>query len=142
MIAAVTPMHDAPLTGPGAWRADVYLAGHDHDIQHLSLPGWSTTFVMVGGGGATTRPIRQDNRGPFSRADNGFGQLEFTPEKATVRLLNRRGELEHEFERDLAGRIRIVHTRPSDVAIPRTPKSITRGGSETPATAPATVPTD
>ena len=44
----------------------------------------------------------------------------------------------HEFERDRSGKIQILQTIPSDIAIPRTVKSISRGGEEVPQS--ATVP--
>jgi len=40
MIAAVTPVHDAPLTGPGAWRRSDFSSGAAW-THHLSPAAWS-----------------------------------------------------------------------------------------------------
>src|SRR5688500_14627999 len=37
---------------------ELYICGHDHDLQHLEVPDWKTSFLLVGGGGASTRPMR------------------------------------------------------------------------------------
>ena len=123
------------------FKVDFYIAGHDHDIQHLSIPGYATEFVMVGGGGATTRPMRVDNRGPFSSAINGFANLKLDERRATVRLVDPRGGVLHEFEVDRSGRSRILRTMPSDRAVPRTAKTITRGGEENATTQATIAPT-
>lgn len=107
---------------------DMYVAGHDHDIQHLEIDGFkSTSFVMVGGGGAKVRPMRNSKRGPFSRQSFGFGHFTFTPEKMIVRLVDDGGQVVHAFERERgSGEMRIIENSPSDPATPRTPKSINR----------------
>jgi 3',5'-cyclic AMP phosphodiesterase CpdA len=33
-------------------KVDLYLSGHDHDLQHLEFKGHPTSFVISGGGGA------------------------------------------------------------------------------------------
>src|SRR5688500_4076530 len=37
---------------------DFYVCGHDHDLQHLQVPGWETSFVLAGGGGADRKSTR------------------------------------------------------------------------------------
>jgi tartrate-resistant acid phosphatase type 5 len=51
-------------------NVDLYLSGHDHDLQHLEFKGHPTSFVISGGGGAelvgwTTPP---QERGPWGLA--------------------------------------------------------------------------
>jgi hypothetical protein len=128
----------------GAWgpifekaKVDFFVAGHEHDLQHLEIPGWRQSFVMVGGGGATTRPMRVDRRGPFSKAAYGFASMRFTPQLATIDLIARQGSVLHEFTRTPDGKVTVTQSEPSDVAIPRTIRSITRGGEERPVTQPA-----
>ena len=117
---------------------DIYLCGHDHDIQHLEIGGplaRRPSLMLVGGGGATTRPMRVDRRGPFSKAAHGFAHLTITPTLATAWLVGGDdGGVLHEFTRTPEGRVWVTRTTQSDAAGPRTVKSITRGGSETPAT--------
>ena len=90
--------------------------------------------LLVGGGGATTRPMRVDTnkRGPFSAAAHGFADLSFTADQATVKLVGENGAILHSFTRDKAGNVTIVEAGKSDPPTPRSVKSITRGGSEVP----------
>lgn len=117
---------------------DMYVCGHDHDMQHLEIPGIKTSFILVGGGGATTRAMRVDRRGPFSKSAYGFADLNIAPEKLTVRFFTAERKMIHAFERTRAGEVRVLKDGPSDVAIPRTPRSINQ--PELPATQPATQP--
>ncbi|HTL30488.1 MAG TPA: metallophosphoesterase, partial [Tepidisphaeraceae bacterium] len=118
------------------YNVDVYLCGHDHDLQHLEVPGWNASFFLVGGGGATTRPMRVDKRGPFSQSELGFADFSFTPAKATVRLVDSTGRILHEFEKTRNGKSRVLSSTDSDPAQPRTVKSITR--QDLPTTKPTT----
>ena len=56
-------------------RADVYLAGHDHDLQHLKPEG-DLHFFVSGGGGAGIRPIKPGPRSLFAKSSYGFSVLE------------------------------------------------------------------
>jgi hypothetical protein len=107
---------------------DFFIAGHDHDLQHLQIDSLRESFLMVGGGGATTRPMRVDanRRGPFSKAANGYAHLSFTPDLSTVRILAADNELLHAFTRTRDSQIKVLKSTASDVAIPRTVKSISR----------------
>ena len=55
-------------------RADVYLAGHDHDMQHLKPEGNLHFFVC--GTGGKIRPIRRGSRSLFAESALGFAVLE------------------------------------------------------------------
>lgn len=113
---------------------DLYIAGHDHDLQHLEVPGWdATSFILVGGGGATTRPMRVDSRGPWSWSGNGFADVAVADDAMTVRFISASdGKVVHSFRRTKSpsSSVTILSTTPQDRATPRTVKSITRGGEE------------
>jgi tartrate-resistant acid phosphatase type 5 len=52
-------------------HVDLYLSGHDHDLQHLEFTGHPTSFVISDGGGAelagwTTAPEAHDH-GAFAQ---------------------------------------------------------------------------
>jgi tartrate-resistant acid phosphatase type 5 len=98
------------------YHVDLVIAGHDHDLQHLEIPGHTGSFLLVGGGGANTRDMLKDNRGPFSKSIMGFAHLRLTPEKATVSLISKSGQTLHLFERSRDGRVTVVVNSPSDQA--------------------------
>jgi hypothetical protein len=56
-------------------RADAYLAGHDHDMQHLK-PESNLHFFVSGSGGKSPRPIRRGPRSLFAKSALGFAVLE------------------------------------------------------------------
>ncbi|HWE02352.1 MAG TPA: metallophosphoesterase [Tepidisphaeraceae bacterium] len=96
---------------------DIYLCGHEHNLQHIEVPGKKTSFVLAGGGGAHSHPIIHDDQGPFSRSIYGFVHFDFTPAQVTVRYLDSAGQPVHEFIRTKAGEVHITMTTPSDKAI-------------------------
>ncbi|MBS1812992.1 MAG: metallophosphoesterase [Acidobacteria bacterium] len=68
-------------------RADIYLAGHDHDLQHLKTEG-GVHFFINGGGGAKIRDITpKDDRSLFAKSSYGFATLEVTTEKIVVKFI-------------------------------------------------------
>lgn len=99
------------------YHVDIYLCGHEHNLQHLEIPGWKTSFVLAGGGGAHQHPMIRDNRGPFSRSIYGFVHFDFTPDQVTVRYIGTGDQVLHEFVRTKAGAVRVTKTTPSDPAI-------------------------
>ncbi|HEY3028175.1 MAG TPA: metallophosphoesterase [Pyrinomonadaceae bacterium] len=56
-------------------RADIYLAGHDHDLEHLKPEG-GLHFFISGGGGAGLRQPKTDPRCLFAKGVHGFTVLE------------------------------------------------------------------
>ena len=103
---------------------DMYICGHDHDLQHLELPGVQTSFILVGGGGATTRPMRIDRRGPFSKSTYGFADLNITPTTVTVKFIGPDGKVLHAFERTKSGDVEVLKPGQRDPAKPRTARTI------------------
>jgi hypothetical protein len=110
---------------------DFYVCGHDHDLQHLQISGWEMSFVLCGGGGAGVRPMRHDRRGPFSRSLNGFAHFTFTPQQVLVKFVDQRGEVVHAFQRARDGAVAVIDSTGSDLAQPRSIKSITRPDATT-----------
>ncbi len=105
-------------------NVDVYVAGHDHDLQHLEIPGWTQSFLLVGGGGGRIRPMLIDKRGPFSRMIYGFAHFTITPEKLLVHYVGENLEDLHTFERTKAGKVTIISTTSSDKATDKKLKTI------------------
>jgi tartrate-resistant acid phosphatase type 5 len=86
-------------------NVDFYVCGHDHDLQHLEMPGFRTSFVMCGGGGGNVRAMRRDNRGPFSVPAYGFTHLRFSLQGVRVNYVDRSASIVHFFEKDAQGNL-------------------------------------
>jgi tartrate-resistant acid phosphatase type 5 len=67
-------------------RADIYLAGHDHDMQHLRPEGRLHFFVA--GTGGKLRPIEPGPRSLFARSVRGFAVLEIARDTLEVAFVD------------------------------------------------------
>jgi hypothetical protein len=67
--------------------ADLFIAGHDHDMQHLRAEG-GVNFFVAGGAGAGLRVPTAGPRTLFARAVHGFAVLEVSDRAATVRFID------------------------------------------------------
>lgn len=85
----------------------LYLCGHDHDMQHLELEGLRTSFVVSGGGGAGLRPLKKKDRGPFARVVHGFTHLSIAADRMIVRHLDTDGRQIHAFTKYPDGKFEI-----------------------------------
>jgi tartrate-resistant acid phosphatase type 5 len=68
-------------------RVDVYLAGHDHDMQHLKSEA-GVHFFIAGGAGAGLRPLKTDPRTIFGQPIHGFSVLEANRDEFKVRFVD------------------------------------------------------
>jgi len=98
-------------------RLDFFFCGHDHDLQHLEIESVATSFILAGGGGAKLRPMKRDDRGPFSRSLNGFFHFRADDATATGRFIEANGAVVHEFERSREGKVSVVKTTGRDKAV-------------------------
>lgn len=84
-------------------NVDLYLSGHDHDLQHLEFKGHPTSFVISSGGGAelvgwTTSP---DKRGPWGLRAVGFTDLQISKEELVIRHIGKDAHVLYEFRKPL-----------------------------------------
>ena len=90
-------------------KVDLYLTGHDHDLQHLEFAGHPTSFVISGGGGAKlvewSRP--PESRGWGSRV-LGFTDLEISADSLIVRHVGTQAEAVYAFERKRGGEVKVL----------------------------------
>lgn len=88
----------------------LYLAGHDHDMQHLEFEGHPTSFFLSGGGGADLYPLKvdQSQRGPYAQKVYGFSHLSVTSKRLTLRHLDQNGSTLHAFTKTPEGKIQII----------------------------------
>lgn len=91
-------------------KAHLYLAGHDHDMQHLEFEGHPTSFVLSGGGGADlyTLKIEEAQRGPYAAKAYGFSHLQIAPDKLTLLHMDQTGKLIHGFTKTPEGVVKIL----------------------------------
>ncbi len=95
------------------YHVNLYVSGHEHNLQHLELPGWPISFVLAGAGGRGFTPMRRD-RGPFARQIYGFTHLRFLPDYVAVTYIDNKGRRIHEFMRDLHGNVSVMFTTAND----------------------------
>jgi len=72
-------------------KVDVYLAGHDHDLEALKPEG-GVLFFVSGGGGKEKRPLRTSECRAWAESTYGFTVLEADSEEMTVRFLGSEGQ--------------------------------------------------
>lgn len=68
--------------------ADVYLAGHDHDLQHLKAED-GVHFFVAGGGGAGLRPLQPNPRSLFAKDAHAFAVVEADAQQLKIRFVDR-----------------------------------------------------
>lgn len=88
-------------------RFSVYLSGHDHNLQHLQVEGYSTSFIVSGAGGANRYEVTPSSRG-FSKSDLGFNHFHISPTCIKGQVIDGDGNCVHAFKRWLDGRVEIV----------------------------------
>jgi len=77
-------------------RADLYLAGHEHDLQVLE-PEDGVYFVISGAGGMSIRPTEPGPRTRFAASTFGFTVLEIEAEQLRVRMYDSKPQVLYEF---------------------------------------------
>jgi tartrate-resistant acid phosphatase type 5 len=77
-------------------RAHIYLAGHDHDMQHLKPEGQLHFFVA--GSGGKLRPIEPGPRSLFAKSANGFAVLEVQRDSVAVAFVDVTGQELYRYE--------------------------------------------
>jgi hypothetical protein len=77
-------------------HVDVYLCGHDHNLQELAEKSGLHFFVM-GAGGADLYGFDQENygRSVFKSSEHGFGVVEVSPKAMTISLVGLDGKPLH-----------------------------------------------
>ena len=91
-------------------KVDLYLAGHDHDLQHLEFEGHPTSFVCSGAGGADLYDLKipEAQRGPFAEKVYGFSHMEIAPDHITIRHIAADGRVVHGFTKGADGSVKIL----------------------------------
>jgi tartrate-resistant acid phosphatase type 5 len=92
------------------YQVNLYLAGHDHDLQHLEFEGHPTSVFLSGGGGADlyTLKVEPSQRGPYAQKVYGFSHISVTTRQMTLRHLDQNGNTVHAFTKTPDGKVTIV----------------------------------
>lgn len=77
-------------------RADVYLTGHEHNLQHLKPEG-NLHFFIVGGGGQKLDKFTASECTLFARRDYGFSVLEANQNQLKIRFIGADGNQLYEY---------------------------------------------
>ena len=83
-------------------RVDIYLAGHEHDMQLLK-PADGVYFVVSGGGGRDLRPVRPTSRALFARSVFGFTILEANPTQLDIKQIGADAQVMYQYTLRKAG---------------------------------------
>lgn len=94
------------------YKVDLYMAGHDHDLQHLEFDGHPTTHFLSGAGGADLYVLKIDglDRGPYAQQVHGFSHLAVTREAMELRHLDSDGRVLYGISKTQSGRVRTLAT--------------------------------
>jgi hypothetical protein len=72
-------------------RADLYLSGHHHSLQHLRSPD-GAHFVTSGGGAGTYAVDEREPLALFARSSNGFTTIEANERELSFKHIGDKGE--------------------------------------------------
>jgi hypothetical protein len=77
-------------------RANLYICGHEHDLEHIVADG-GLHLVIAGGGGAAPYPIKAGPRAVFAASANGFAVIEAVRQALSVSLVDSDLKVLHRF---------------------------------------------
>lgn len=87
-----------------AGGVDLYICGHDHNLQRLRPEG-GVHFIVAGGGGAGSYELKEYERAIFKAQTHGFAALEVDARQLKVRLVGADGTQVDEYTLEKQGRI-------------------------------------
>lgn len=91
------PIRDALLPILKKHQVDVYLAGHDHDLEALG-PDGGVRFLISGGGGRRVRPLASSRCRDWAESRYGFVALKADEETLTATFFDDLGRSRHRVE--------------------------------------------
>lgn len=90
-----TPGYDSTLLPILRNRANIYLAGHEHTMQHLK-PEDGVHFIVNGAGGQGIRPAKSGPRTQYVGSFYGFTTLDAGPSGLKVSFVDTAGKVQYE----------------------------------------------
>lgn len=80
-------------------NTDFYLAGHDHNLQHIQLAGEKIHYLVSGGGGRGLYGLRQkDEHTRFALSAHGFLLMTLYPDKANITFYGAQGQVLYQYQ--------------------------------------------
>jgi tartrate-resistant acid phosphatase type 5 len=73
------------------YRVNAYICGHDHNLQYIRPPGFTSYFVS-GAGSELSKTIIHPEGGIYARAENGFMNFKVYPNNLQVTIISYTGE--------------------------------------------------
>lgn len=64
-----------------------YFAGHDHNLEHIHVPGRTPHYIISGGGSKTERPFIGKAGSRFQWPSSGFVSVELADREMAVEFL-------------------------------------------------------
>ncbi|MBF0288190.1 MAG: metallophosphoesterase [SAR324 cluster bacterium] len=87
-------------------KIDFYLAGHDHELEHLQKPGKATEYIVSGAGGQHYRSPKDRERTTSSEIpslfifqNTGFAWFDVKREKVHMQFIDGEGHVLYEFSK-------------------------------------------
>jgi tartrate-resistant acid phosphatase type 5 len=90
-----------------AERFSLYVAGHDHNLQHLQVEDYHPSFVVSGAGGAGLYEIKSPARG-YAQRIFGFTHIYVGPDTIQAQFIDTEGNRLHAFKRTRAGAVTVI----------------------------------
>jgi tartrate-resistant acid phosphatase type 5 len=90
-----------------SYPISLYLAGHDHNLQHLEVEGYNSSFIISGAGGASLYDVKPATRG-YAQKILGFTHIHLTPDNIDVQFISSEGDRLHAFRRTHAGKVKTI----------------------------------
>ncbi len=92
------------------YHVDLYMAGHDHDLQVLQFEDHPTTHFLSGGGGADLYTLKVDDlsRGPYAQEVHGFSHLAVSSHELQLRHLDSDGRFLFGVSKTPQGKLRLL----------------------------------
>ncbi|MFN5176339.1 MAG: hypothetical protein ACK5DT_07020, partial [Ignavibacteria bacterium] len=74
------------------YKVDMYLSGHDHDMQLIKHPE-DVFYQAISGAGGGSRDTSWGMHSLFSETNGGFAAITATSSYAYIEFINRNGEI-------------------------------------------------
>ncbi|HEV3224899.1 MAG TPA: tartrate-resistant acid phosphatase type 5 family protein [Puia sp.] len=74
------------------YHVNAYICGHDHNLQYIKPPGFTSYFVS-GAGSELSRTVIHPEGGIYAKAENGFMNFSIYENKLQFTILSYKGEL-------------------------------------------------